>query len=57
MERLGTTCSTKLFMIWGAYSIGVTALWQLVAAAHLPEYLAWGMAAVLAAGALVETER
>jgi len=57
MERLGTTCSAKLFMIWGAYSIAVTVLWQLVGAAHLPGYLAWGMAAVLAVGAIVETER
>jgi hypothetical protein len=57
MERLGERCSAKLFLVWGAYSIVVTVLWQMVGAAGLPEYLAWAMAAVLAAGALVETER
>jgi hypothetical protein len=55
MERFGTTCSGKLFGIWGLYAGVVTVLWQLVAAAHLPSILAWLMAGALAAATLLAT--
>ena len=59
MERLGAACSGKrfgkLFAVWGLYSLAVTVLWQMVGSAHLPEYLAWALAAGLAVAALVET--
>ena len=59
MERLGTACTSKrfgkLFAVWGLYSLAVTLLWQVVGTAHLPEYLAWALAAGLAVAALVET--
>jgi hypothetical protein len=55
MERFGTTCSGKLFWVWGLYAALVVMLWQLTAAAHLPPILAWIMAGVLGAATLAAT--
>jgi pheromone shutdown protein TraB len=55
MERFGTTCSGKLFWVWGLYAGVVAMLGQLIAAAHLPSILAWLMAGALGAATLAAT--
>jgi hypothetical protein len=55
MDRLETTCSGKLLVMWGLYSLIVTILCGAVEAAGWPESLAWVMAAALAIATLVAT--
>ena len=55
MERFGTTCSSKLFWVWGLYAGVVAMLCQLTAAAHLPSIAAWLLAGALGAATLAAT--
>lgn len=55
MERLGGTCSGKLLVTWGLYSLVVSILCGVINAAGWPEYLAWAMAAGLAIATLAAT--
>ena len=55
MERFGSTCSGKLFWVWGLYAGVVTVLCRFVAEAHLPTGVAWLMAGVLGAATLAAT--
>ena len=55
MERFGTTCSGKLFWVWGLYAGVVAMLCQLTAAAHFPSIVAWLMAGALGAALLAAT--
>jgi hypothetical protein len=57
MERLGATCSGKLFWIWGLYAGGMLVLSELADAAGLPASLSWVMALALGAAVLGATER
>ena len=56
MERLGTTCSGRLFWTWGLYAAGVAMLSQLADTAHLPGIFAWLAALALGAAVLAATE-
>ena len=55
MERLDTICFGRLAGIWVAYALAVLVLTQVIAAAGLPEALAWVGAAALGVCALVCT--
>jgi hypothetical protein len=56
MERFGTTCSGKLFWVWGLYAGVAAILWALSTAAQLPSIVAWLLAGALGAAVLAATE-